>query len=369
MSRFNLPELNLLERDPALIEKSLLDTIYLNANITLDNADPRRQWVKAVTDFIVLQRNQYEHALKQNLLSYAEDEALDHLGADTPRLKESFASTTIQFNLHPDRVSPLLIGEGTLFLVGSVYFETKEPLYIPVGVHSETVKAYCTEAGTIGNGYLPGEISTLVRPLEWVVSVENITVTSGGAEAEENDPYAERIQLSNERFSTAGPELAYVYWAKTASQNIIDILPDSPQPNHIVLYVLMQDGTLPTEEDLQNVEAICNQKTIRPMTDVVSASAPTVVHYNANATYYIEKSQATVIGQIEADVQAAYQEYLLWQRSKLGRDVDKSELIKLLKSAGAARVTIEGDMHTPIAKSEVAFANNTTLTFGGFSDA
>lgn len=76
--------------------------------------------------------------------------------------------------------------------------------------------------------YAAGTITTLVDLIPYIESVTNLTETAGG---DDGEPYTEagdnrlreRIRLAPAKRSTAGPELAYIYWAMTADSSIIDV--------------------------------------------------------------------------------------------------------------------------------------------------
>lgn len=371
MNRFNLPDINFFEKSPELIEREMLFHIQEKTNLALENADPRRKIVQAMTQFVSQERNNLDYSFKQNLLAYAEDEYLDHKGMDTgtTRLQEKAAVTTIEFVLEESRVSVLTIEAGTLFLVGSdTFFEMKETLVVPVGQHKIQTKVYCTEAGEKGNGYLPGEVSNLVNPLPWVKSVSNISASSGGVEIEENDAYAERIRIAPESFSVAGPEEAYEYWAKTTSQEIADVKVYSPSDATVNIRVLLKDGELPSQEHLDQVLATFTENPIKPLTDRIIVAAPEVVTYDAEVQYWILQSNVYLLNVIQENINKAFQDYLLWQKVKMGRNVDLSELITRLKNAGAHRVAVNSPMFKNIEKYQVANENIATLSFGGLTD-
>lgn len=371
MNRFNLPDVNFLDKAPEDIERDILFHIEEKTGMTFSNADPRRKFVQSLVLYIVQERNNLDYALKQNLLAYAEDGFLDHKGEDvsTSRLEDKAAVTTMEFILEANRVDVLVIPQGTRFLVGEdTFFSTDETIVAPVGQHSIRLFATCMETGETGNGYLPGEITNLVDPIPWVKEVKNITTSSGGAEVEEDDPYAERIRIAPESFSVAGPEGAYEYWAKTASQEIVDVVVDSPQEGEIDIRVLLQYGELPSQELLDGVLEICSHKKVRPLTDRVSANAPEIINYNVEVQYWISKTKTTVMLSIQRQVEQAFQNYLRWQKEKMGRDVDLSELIARLKAAGAYRVSVDSPMYLLIEKHQVANENVATLIFGGLTD-
>ncbi|MER2121870.1 MAG: baseplate J/gp47 family protein [Solibacillus sp.] len=371
-NRFNLPDIDFLEKEPEQIEAEMLQHVSDKTGFTLMRADPRRKFLQSLATFVSIERNRMEHALRQNRLAYAEDNSLDHMGLEmsTERIEAKAAKTIMAFVLEAERPhEAYVIDAGELVSVGEVYFAIDEVLIIPAGQSIGSVGATCTELGEIGNNYLVGEISTLVRPKAYVNSVQNTTVSSGGAELESDDAYAERIRLAPESFSTAGPELAYVYWVKTASTEIADVKAESPKEGHVDVYILMQNGRLPTSAEIQEVDGIINDSQVRPLTDLVSVNGPEQVSYEALATYWISKSNETVASIIQKQVENEYQEYIKWQRSKMGRDVDMSELIARLKSKGASRVAVNSEMFIEVAKNQVAIELPTSeLSFGGIAD-
>ncbi|SPT95549.1 Uncharacterized homolog of phage Mu protein gp47 [Lysinibacillus capsici] len=368
-NRFNLPDLNFFEKDPELIEREMLLHVEDHTGFSLQRADPRRKFLQALVPFVSMERNRLDHKLKQNRLAYAEDDTLLHMGFEmsTERLEAKAAVTTMAIMLEEDRPGIVIIPAGSL--VGEEpFFALDEDVVIPMGETVATVGATCIELGEVGNGFLPGEISTFVEPIAYVKSVQNTTISSDGVEEESDDAYAERIHLAPEQFSTAGSELAYIYWAKSASQEIVDASADTPLEGEIDIRILMRDGRLPTEEEIKLVEETVSYKKVRPLTDKVSVGAPTVVSYEAVVEYWISRKNATIATIIEGQVNSAFHEYQVWQREKMGRDVDLSELIARLKRAGASRVAVNSEMFIEIGKTEIAHPTLTSLTLRGLAD-
>lgn len=372
MARFNLPDFNFLTPDLEQIEKEMVFMIEEETGEKLTNNLPKRAFVKAMTAYVAQQYYRVDSGLKQKLLSYAEDEPLDHIGeeSETTRLDESHSKVTMLLNLtdgHPSFKIPA----GTRTVVGeNVFFSTKEDIVVPIEQNAISFVMECTEPGSFSNGYLPGEINTLVDVdnIPYLESITNIDKTSGGADVEDNDNYAERIRTSPSKYSTAGPDDAYVYWAKSAHQSIQDVEVDSPTPGVTRLTILLKNGELPSGEILNLVKEVCSAKTVRPLTDKVIATAPETVNYDADISYYISSEKQAVATAIQADVQNAFNEYLVWQRSKMGRDVDLTELIAKLKFAGAQRIVINSPLYVEVDKVKVAKENITSLTFAGIAD-
>jgi len=107
---------------------------------------------------------------------------------------------------------------------------------------------------------------------------------------------------------------------------------------------------------------------IKPLTDTVEVLAPEIKSYNLNLTYYINNSDKSSALTIQTNVEAAIKDYLLWQRKKLGRDINPSELTKLILAAGAKRVEIIEPVFTVTQNHEVAIADAKNVIYGGLED-
>ena len=67
-------------------------------------------------------------------------------------------------------------------------------------------------------------------------------------------------------------------------------------------------------------------------------------------------------------MESAVQAWIAWQRSKLGRDLNPSELNHRIIAAGAKRVEIISPAFRTIKYKELAIPSSQTLTFGGLED-
>jgi phage-related baseplate assembly protein len=377
-----LNDIQFAEKDPETI-KTLIISGYETAceqstgeKITLFPGDPRRLFLLAVADVIILQRNLIDYTGKQNLLAYANGNFLDHLGllVGVHRLQAQRAMTTVRFTLSAAQPSVTVIPAGTRITPGggSVYFSTSADIEIPAGSLTEEVLALSIEAGSAPNGYMPGQIDTLVDPLPWVKSVENITLSAGGADIEGDENFRMRIQLAPESFASAGPHGAYTFWAKTAHQGIVDVAVIGPPrivPGQVEIYPLMEGGELPTQDILDLVYRVCNAEDIRPMTDFVSVLSPVPVKYNVSLTYWIERGNATLVTSINSSVFKAVQEWIAWQRSKIGRDILPSKLVQLVMEAGAKRVTVHSPAFAEMQYKEIAIIDDPPeIIYGGLED-
>ena len=371
--RWGLPEVNFLETDAETIRSQIITGFEKASGDTLAAGDPRRLFLLSIADVIIQQRTAINLAAQQNLLSYAQGGYLDALGQllAVERMAESKAVTTIEFTLSQALGSVYTIPAGTQVTNGVVTFETDEDLLIPIGQTKGEVSASCTVAGPVGNDYLAGQINTIVTPMTFVSGAQNTTITTGGADAESDPDFADRIRLAPNSFSVAGPEKAYVYHAKSVSPAIIDVKVDSPTPGEVDVYVLLTDGTLPTEDTLEQIEEHLSDENIRPLTDYVVVKAPTASNYEIELHYWINQEDSSKAAQIQADVEAAVEQYRLWQQTKIGRDITPGKLLQLVFAAGASRVDnskLKPAAWKKLEAMQVAQCTKVSVVYEGYKD-
>ena len=369
MTRFNLPEIEFVSSDVEEYEQLGVSIFEAKMpGVELTEADPRYKLIQAAAFIASLLANNIDYTGKQSRLAYAEDNYLDHIGNDkgVPRLEAQAARTTLRFQVSNPEL--FVIWSGTTVASGGLSFETMEDVSVPYGVEYVDIEAKCTIEGITGNGIVPGLINDLQTPVPWVQTVANITESSGGIEVEDDDQYANRIHLSPEGYSTAGPEEAYIFHAKTAHQGIIDVRALSPSPSVVKIVVLMEGGELPSPEILSAVDAKCSPRHIRPLTDFVMIDAPDEVFYDLSITYYLPESYRPAETYHKTEIQAAIADYKLWQRSKLGRGIDPGELYARIQAKGGRRIIVEPNDYVPIADEQVAKDRDVIVTFGGFVD-
>lgn len=371
--RWGLAPVNFLETDAETIRSQIITGFEKASGDTLAAGDPRRLFLLSIADVIIQQRTAINLAAQQNLLSYAQGGYLDALGQllAVERMAESKAVTTIEFTLSQALGSVYTIPAGTQVTNGVVTFETDEDLLIPIGQTKGEVSASCTVAGPVGNDYLAGQISTIVTPMTFVSGAQNTTITTGGADAESDPDFADRIRLAPNSFSVAGPEKAYVYHAKSVSPAIIDVKVDSPTPGEVDVYVLLTDGTLPTEDTLEQIEEHLSDENIRPLTDYVVVKAPTASNYEIELHYWISQEDSSKAAQIQADVEAAVEQYRLWQQTKIGRDITPGKLLQLVFAAGASRVDdskMKPAAWKKLEAMQVAQCTKVNVVYEGYKD-
>lgn len=180
---------------------------------------------------------------------------------------------------------------------------------------------------------------------------------------EQDGPFKQRVQLAPHSFSVAGPELAYVYWARTADADVADATAVSPTPGQVVVTVLSASGSgVPGSGVLDAVTEVLTGP-VRPLTDEVIVQPATLVPFaiEAQLTVYAGPDQGlllqTALDSLNAHLAAA---------RKLGRDVTRSSLIAALHVANVQKV----ELLSPVADldidpSEIASVSDIDVTIAG----
>lgn len=379
MSLSTLPDVTFVQSDIDTILKNMIND-YEEAHyeqtgekITLYPGDKVRifLYTQALREFQL--RQLIDFSAKQNLLKYSSGGYLDNLAAfsDTERLQPAYATVTEKFNLSVPQDIIQTIPKGTRVVNPNrrVYFITTEDIEVPAGETSVTATIKCVTSGIIGTGFIAGQLNVLVDPLPWIESVANIDTSQGGADLESDDRFRERTWQAPEGFSVAGPSGAYEYFAKEYNQLVSDVKVSSPSPGVVDVRTLLIDGEIPTATLLQEIEVYLSDKKRRPLTDNVSVNAPEIVNYDITLTYYILTSNATTAATIQNNVNQSYKDYITWQKSKIGRDINPSELISRIISAGAKRVVLTKPDYMEVTNIQVAIASqNIAVNYGGLED-
>lgn len=311
-----------------------------------------------------------DKAGKMDLLKYAYGPYLDHIASMKGITREQAkpARVMVRFTLSEVRPNTIEIPQGTQVTDGSMYFETEQYAEIKPGSGYIDVECVCLVSGSDGNDLQPGEINTLVNPIPYVASVSNIEETAGGVDIEDDDSMKERVYIAPSSYSVAGPEDAYRYWVKTFNSGISDVLVQSDNPVDVIVEFIMSDGELPTTGLIQGLQLYLQNKQIRPLTDKVTVKAPDTVDYKLDVRYYINTSDLKRADTIKANVNASVEQYIVWQRSKIGRDINPSQLIQMMVSAGAKRVEVKLPVFQVVGAANVAKLVSQTVTYGGIED-
>jgi phage-related baseplate assembly protein len=373
----NLTDIDFVDTDVETLLADLIDdyeTEYQNEtgeSKTLSKGDPVRilLYANAARIYAIIQS--INNAAKQNLLKYAAGDYLDQLAArvEVTREAASPATAIVHFTLSAAQSSAIPIPAGIRVAAGDVYFTTTEYNEIAAGKTSIDMVVTCTETGIDGNGYAPGQINTLVDPIQYVASVLNSDTSAGGTDEEDDDSLRERVYLRPESFSVAGPSGAYEYFAKEYSAEIADVkvLQSETNDGEVDVYIIKDDGTTP-KEMVTGLQTYLSADNLRPLTDKVVVQPPAQVSYDIDLTYYIKSTDSDTAENIQNAVNEAIHNYEAWQCSKIGRDINPDYLRYLIGAAGAKRVVIHSPDFTVLSDSQVALLGKETITYGGTED-
>jgi phage-related baseplate assembly protein len=363
-----MADVSFVNTDPTYYEQLLIDAYQNITNRKLYPGDPDRLLVDLQTYATALLAIAIDQTGKQNLLAYASGSNLDALAEfyGVTRLPAQPAQTTLQFSINQPLNFNVVIPAGTRATPdGKLFFATLQDSTITAGSTSVSVPAACQTPGSIGNGYAPGQINQLVDTVPYVTQVQNTTMSMYGTDPETDDRFRQRIRLSMERFSTAGPTKAYKYWTLTANQNIEDVEVFSPAPGQVTVVFTTTGGGIPDQDLINTVASFLSQDNIRPLTDQVSVIAPTPVYYNINVTYYINQTDSAKVSIIQNQVNQAVQDFINWTKSKIGRYILPEQLIARLKDAGAYMIDLTAPTKKALTIQQIAYASNITVNYGG----
>jgi phage-related baseplate assembly protein len=381
-----VPDIDFCVKDASVIESDVItkyeNYFYLVTKIqkTLGRGDPVRLFLLSIIYQLVVQRSIVDSTGKENLLKYSHGANLDNLGAKWGsrgvRLKEESATTTLRFSLSSALTSDSVIPLGTLAQSANGHrFATTEEDTIYAGNLSIDLPAKAVVPGEAANGLVAGQINQLVQwSSPFLVSVSNTVVSSGGTDIETDDHFRARIWMAPESLSTAGPQGAYEYWAASANPDIMDVSvwSDPPNAGKVYIYPLMDGGRLPTQAECDEVYATCNADNVRPLTDQVFVQAPTVITYTPVVSYWVKTADQAFLADIQSKCNAAFQDYLTWQKTKIGRDVNPSKLEQMLLDAGAKRTDISAAGSTfefvVVDQRSVAGDSGAALNYQGLED-
>ena len=137
---------------------------------------------------------------------------------------------------------------------------------------------------------------------------------------------------------------------------------------------LMEGGALPDEGTLQAVYEAVNDRTIRPMTDVVTVEAPTPVDYTISLKYWTTlDAESAVVAAVEGPG-GAIERYVADQSAHLGRDVEPDVLKTYVMQAGALRCDVTAPTRASVSGLQVArlsgepSVTHETESMAGWSD-
>lgn len=368
----NLPEIQFVDTDAETCRNKVITGFEKTTGRTLYPGNPERLFLEGLAYVLAVFAGQVEYAGRQGLVAYAEKGHLDHLGAEsgTPRLGILPAATILRFSLTGPLTWDVEILGGTRVSTQDrkAVFTTDAYAVIPAGQSYVDVTATAMEAGAAANGLVPGQVNALVDPRPYIVAVTNLTRTASGTDQESDDDYRQRIPAARESYTCAGPRGQYEDMVKRVHKDIADAGVYSPTPGTVGICPIMRGGALPSEDVLEAIRVALSPDHVRPLTDTVIVRAPEEVPYTIEYQWYLVKENAPLAGSISAAVATAEEEYVRWQHSKPGRDINPDELRNRIKRTGVKRVEMPSPEFLTLEPYQIARVTIRNGSFGGLED-
>lgn len=393
-------DFQILDINPEQDEKDAVALFEKETEKTLYPAQSERISISVFTKIFTLFKIQVNEAFKNLLLPYAKGIFLDIIGAllGCPRLKPSQAVCILLITLYEALSVDKVIPAGTEIETkdGEYIFTTDEDITIKAGELTAQVGITSEKAGSALN-YKKDEITNIIQNLEYVESVTNITDAEGGSDEEEDDAYRERLYIAAEKSSTAGPELAYKYYAMSADKTITDVQVECKQENasityneqtytevggvidndviyaqidyttgifsvtlkeqsitlevkippcaRVNIYALTETGT-PSENIKQKIYNEVSAEDRRPLSDLVVVSGSEEQTYKIKAVVFLKKD--AISDDVEKEVFTALTEYINVKRKLLKQEILPSDITTLIKKvSGVYDVELESPVKLP----------------------
>lgn len=365
-----LPEPNFIDRNPDTITKEWVELYEKKSNKVLQPAQIERLMIDVGAYRETVLRMKIQETAKQNLLSYAPLDILEHIGEPlgVSKLLANCSVTVLKFSVDEPLDFDFEIAAGTEVETkdGLFIFQTIEKVVLKTGETFVTAEARCETPGIAGNNYILGSINNLISPLSYVSTVENITISSGGADDEEAESLRERIRQAPEKFSNAGSRGAYRYHTLSAHQSIIDVAITSPSPGIVNIYLLTKDG-IPSDEIVEIVQNYLSDDKIRPLTDWVKVYYSEKVEFSVEAKIFLFKDADAT--SVMKTIEAKMREYKVSLSEKLGKDVVQTQIIALLNSVyGVFKVDLKAPINIDILEYQWADMTDYNITIEGYAN-
>lgn len=333
----------------------------------LYEGDERETLLKCMLYIMETLMNEINAQANNTLALFCDEAHLIYMGAqqNTYRLPAEPAKVTVRFTISDQALADVTIPAGTRVTAdGVTFFAVQADTDIAPDSYDDLV-CVATEPGAQGNGYTTGQINVLVDVIPYVESVTNTDTSAGGADQQSLENFREDVQYAPLKYNTAGSEGGYIYKTKSVSASIADVAVTASGAN-VSVYVLCQNGALPSADLLTAVKAYLDQKNIKPVTNNITTYSAVRKNYTVDISYKISPADYTEAAAIQARVAQAVDDYIAALGSKMGTDINPEMFKKVCYDAGAATVTVTyPSAYTTVAKYEVPYCTSKTVTYAG----
>lgn len=371
--------------DAAVVLAEALAIYKAQTGVTLQPADPRRLHLQTILLLLTQIRAGINFAGNENILRYVSSlniEALAELWGEAP-IAAAPSTCVVRFTFSVAGVHTVAAGKRVTD--GTNIWAVVTTTSSGPGATDLDLTVRCTVTGSETNGIAIGQIDTLVDDIPGCSGVSNTTATISGRPVETTEAFRERLRSVPESRSTCGPRGAYEAAAIAASSNVADAMVLGPEdggflagyaPDPGEVWILIIEGERnaagevistipePTAGLLDAVEEACSADDVRPLTDFVTVQAPDWVDFDCTVTYYISVDRAASVVEIQEAAEDAFEAYKIWQ-SKIGRDINPSNLVGRLMAAGAKRVVVTDPTYTVVWRDQCSRIAYNALVYGG----
>lgn len=221
-------EYQFVNNDTAALQADMIALYEQMTGLTVHPASPEKLFIAWVSAALVQAYATMNYVGNQNIPSRADGENLDALGElfyAIERPEATAAVCTEQFTISEAQNFDIAIPAGTRVTDASrsLFWETTAEVVIPAGQTTTSVTVRCQTAGLGGNGYVAGQLNTIVDVFQYYSSCTNLTASDGGSNAATDEEYYALLKASQDAYSTAGPVGAYAYHARRISTEIADV--------------------------------------------------------------------------------------------------------------------------------------------------
>lgn len=326
-------------------------------------AQPEMQGVLSIAYREVLLRALADYALSQILTRTSNAPVLDYKASNfgVTRLAATHAVTKLKYILQmPHGTVTIFAGSKVSTSDGEIDFATDIEVVATSEATFIEVDATALLPGLSANGRGVGEISNIIDPYPFVVSVSNTTVSAGGATQESDEGLRQRLIQAPSGFSTAGPTGAYKFHARSATPAIIDVEVTNGGAGIVNIYPLVGGGIQTPQAILDAVYAKCNAEDVRPLNDIVNVIAPTRLEYVIPLNIILKYGaiQSTTVDKVLEAIKA----YCVLKSRKLGANITVSQIINAGMNEDVQEIYF--DSFSGVAVPPTSFAVCTAVSLG-----
>ena len=315
-------DLHYIDLNPDDLWREMLLAYVQAGGGALYPGDEKEMLLRAVLAAAEAIMGKVDAALRMDTLTYATGEYLKEYGLKRNCAYIEAQSAVLPVTLAYAAASPArTLAAGTAFTYdGTLIYELASDVTNAGGAQTINAMLVCRTPGEAGNAVTQGTQLQLIDADAPYITVTASGDASGGADAEDEEAYRERIRAFGLSTVTTGPKAVYESRAKQASNHIIDVSAVNGGDGEVDIYLLL-DADAVQADVFAAVLAALNDESARPLTDYVQVFAATSVAYTlgVKATYDSYKLS-------EAEVQAVIDAYKDWQDNTIGRAFNPDKL-------------------------------------------